>query len=308
MKKEKTNRTFLWRQFKKNYGGYAYLIPVLVGIFVFTLLPMIVSLVYSLHDYYPLRMENQLVNFGLHNYKKIFTINWEGVSRSLFITFRYAILSVALNLTGSYILALFLNNKMRGTKFFRIFYLLPGLIPAIAGALLWKDITRVNSGYINLILEAVGLPTYTFYEAVETVLPTILITSIVGWGGSTIMWLAQMQNVPDSLYESAKIDGANYLQRTFKITLPMTTPMIFYQLITSIIAALQVFGNFYTLKNGIADPEINFIVIMIYDAAFGGGGGFGYACALSWVLFVIIGLITLFVFKTNKWVYYGEEM
>lgn len=305
---KKTKSKFSWKQFKRDYGAYAYLIPVLAGIFIFTFLPMIVSLIYSLHDYYPLRMENQLVNFGLQNYKKIFTINWKDVSRSLFITFRYAILSVGLNLVGSYLLALFLNNKLRAAKVFRIVYLLPGLIPAIAGTLLWKDITRVNSGYINLILEAIGLPTYTFYEAAETVLPTILITSIVGWGGSTIMWLAQMQNVPESLYESAKIDGANYWQRTLKITVPMTTPMIFYQLITSIIAALQVFGNFYALRNGIADPEIDFIVIKIYDAAFGGGGGFGYACALSWVLFVIIGAITLFVFKTNKWVYYGEEM
>lgn len=305
---KKTKSKFSWKQFKRDYGAYVYLIPVLAGIFIFTFLPMVVSLVYSLHDYYPLRMENQLVNFGLQNYKKIFTINWKDVSRSLFITFRYAILSVGLNLVGSYLLALFLNNKLRAAKVFRIVYLLPGLIPAIAGTLLWKDITRVNSGYINLILEAMGLPAYTFYEAAETVLPTILITSIVGWGGSTIMWLAQMQNVPESLYESAKIDGANYWQRTLKITVPMTTPMIFYQLITSIIAALQVFGNFYALRNGIADPEIDFIVIKIYDAAFGGGGGFGYACALSWVLFVVIGLITLFVFKTNKWVYYGEEM
>ncbi len=305
-KKPKTKYTL--KQMKKDYGAYAYLIPVLAGIFIFTLLPMVVSLVYSLHDYYPLRMTNQLVNFGLQNYKKIFTVNWKDVSESLFLTFRYAILTVSTRLVGSYLLALLLNNKKKGTKFFRIFYLLPGLIPAIAGALLWKDITRVNSGYINLILEALGIPPYTFYEAKATVLPSILITSIVGWGGSTIMWLAQMENVPESLYESAKIDGAGYWHRTLKITIPMTTPMIFYQLITSIIAALQVFGDFYALRNGIADSEIDFIVLKIYDAAFGGGGGFGYACALSWLLFVIIGTITLFIFKTNKWVYYGEEM
>lgn len=306
--KKQPSRNNTWKQLKKSYGAYVYLIPVLAGIFIFTLLPMIVSLIYSLHDYYPLRMQNQLVNFGLQNYKKIFTLNWDNVSRSLWLTFRYAFLTVSTRLIGSYFLALLLNNKKKGTKFFRIFYLLPGLIPSIAGALLWKDITRVNSGYINLILEALGIPAYTFYEAKATVLPSILLTSVVGWGGSTIMWLAQMQNVPESLYESAKIDGASYWQRTFKITLPMTTPMIFYQLITSIIAALQVFGDFYALRNGIADSEIDFIVLKIYDAAFGGGGGFGYACALSWFLFVIIGLITLFIFKTNKWVYYGEEM
>lgn len=284
------------------------MLPVLIGILCFTLLPMIVSLVYSFHDYYPLRATNQLVNFGLQNYKKIFTSDWKGISRSLFLTFRYAIVTVSTGLVGSYILALFLNRKIRGEKVFRVIYYLPCLIPAVAGTLLWKDITRVNSGYINLILDFLGLPEYTFYENVETVFPTIILTSIVGWGGNMVMWIAQMNNVPESLYESAKIDGANWLQQTVKITIPMTTPMIFYLLITGIIGALQVFGNFYALRNGVCDSEIDFIVLKIYDAAFGGSGGFGYACALSWMLFVIIGLITLLIFKKSKWVYYGEEM
>lgn len=305
---KKKNSKISWKYFKKNYGGYVYMLPVLIGILCFTLLPMIVSLVYSFHDYYPLRATNQLVNFGLQNYKKIFTSDWKGISRSLFLTFRYAIVTVSTGLVGSYILALFLNRKIRGEKVFRVIYYLPCLIPAVAGTLLWKDITRVNSGYINLILDFLGLPEYTFYENVETVFPTIILTSIVGWGGNMVMWIAQMNNVPESLYESAKIDGANWLQQTVKITIPMTTPMIFYLLITGIIGALQVFGNFYALRNGVCDSEIDFIVLKIYDAAFGGSGGFGYACALSWMLFVIIGLITLLIFKKSKWVYYGEEM
>lgn len=303
----KTKKKFSWRTFKKNYGGYVYLLPVITGLLLFTLLPMIVSLVYSFHDYYPLRATNQLVNFGLHNYEKIFTTDWNSVGRALFLTFRYAIVSVSLRMVGTYALALFLNRGIRGEKTFRIIYILPSLIPAIANSLLWKDITRVNSGYINLILDSFGIPPYTFYENVETVFPTLILTSIIGWGGGTLMWIAQMKNIPDTLYESAKIDGANYFQSLFKITIPMTTPMVFYQLITGIIGALQVFGNMYTLRNGVADPELNFIVVKIYDAAFGGAGGFGYACAMSWLLFVIIGGITLAIFKTNKWVYYGEE-
>ena len=297
------------KMFKKNYGGYIYIMPVLLGILFFTIVPMIVSVVYSLHDYNPLSATEQLTNFGLQNYKKIFTTDWESVSRSLFLTFRYAILTVSLSLVGSYCLALFLNQKRRGVKVYRVLYYLPCLIPAVAGSLLWKDITRVNSGYINLLFESLGLPNYTFYEDPATVLPTILITGIVGWGGNTIMWLAQMKNIPESLYAAADIDGANYFQKLFKITIPMTTPMIFYLLITGIIGALQVFGNFYALRNGICDEEINFIVLKIYDAAFGGAGGFSYACALSWLLFVIIGIITLGVFRSgNKWVFYGEEM
>lgn len=297
------------KKLKKDYGGLIYVVPVLLGIVFFTIIPMGVSLVYSLHDYNPLSATNQLTNFGIQNYKKIFTADWEAVSHSLFITFRYAVLTVSTSLIGSYILALFLNQKRRGVNVFRVLYYLPCLIPAVAGSLLWKDITRVNSGYINLILDKLGLPEYTFYEDPKTVLATILITGIVGWGGNTIMWLAQMKNIPESLYEAAEIDGANYFQKLFKITIPMTTPMIFYLLITGIIGALQVFGNFYTLRNGICDDEINFIVLKIYDAAFAGAGGFSYACALSWLLFAIIGVITLVVFKSgNKWVFYGEEM
>lgn len=306
--KVKNTKSSRWRQFKKNYGAYVYLIPVILGLLCFTLLPMIVSLVYSFHDYYPLRATNQLVNPGLQNYVKIFTSDWKGFSKSMFLTFRYAIVTVTLRMVGTYLLALFLNQKIRGAKTFRIIYMLPTLIPSIASTLLWKDITKVNSGYINLILEGFGLPEYTFYDAVETVFPTIILTSIIGWGGGTLMWLAQMQNVPEALYESAKIDGANYIQRTIKITIPMTTPMVFYQLVTGVIGALQVFGDFYTLRNGVCDSEIDFIVLKIYDAAFGGSGGFGYACALSWILFLVIGAITLTIFKTNKWVYYGEEM
>ncbi len=298
-----------FKKFKKDYGGIIYVVPVLLGILLFTIIPMIVSAVYSLFDYNPMSMTEQLTNFGFQHYKKMFTTDWPSVSRSLFLTFRYAILTVSTSLVGSYCLALVLNQKRKGMGLFRVLYYLPCLIPAVAGSLLWKDITKVNSGYINLVLEKLGLPAYTFYEDPETVLATILITGIVGWGGNTIMWLAQMKNIPESLYEAAEIDGANYFHKLFKITIPMTTPMVFYLMITGIIGALQVFGSFYTLRNGICDNEIFFIVIKIYEAAFGGGGGFSYACALSWLLFAIIGIITLVIFKSgNKWVFYGEEM
>ncbi len=303
----------MMKKFWRNYGGIVYVLPVLLGILLFTIVPMIVSLYYSLHDYDPMSMTNQISNFGIQQYERIFKTDWPSVSRSLFLTFRYAILTVSTSLVGSYILALLLNQKRKGMAVYRVLLYLPCLIPAVAGSLLWKDITKVNSGYINLLLEKLGLPEYTFYDDPKTVLATILITGIVGWGGNTIMWLAQMKNIPDSLYEAAEIDGANYFHKLFKITIPMTTPMVFYLLITGIIGALQVFGSFLTLKqNSPGADEMNFIVVKIYEAAFqgqGGNFGFSYACALSWFLFAIIGVITLVIFKSgNKWVFYGEEM
>jgi multiple sugar transport system permease protein len=224
---------------------------------------------------------------------------------SLFVTFRYTVVSLAVSILGSYCIALFLNQKTKGIQAFRIIYYLPNLIPGVAGTLLWKDITAVDGGYINIILESVGLQPYTFYNDASSVLPTMLIIGVFGWGGSCIMWLAQMQNVPKEMYESAELNGANYFQKTFKITIPMTTAMLFYSLVMSTIGGIQAFGNVYPLKP-VAGREVDFIVVQIYENAYV-FGEMSYACALSWFLFVIIGVLTAFIFKTSKWVYYGEE-
>jgi multiple sugar transport system permease protein len=295
------------RSFLREAEGWAYVVPVLVGIALFTVLPMIVCFVYSLFDYDPTSATQQLTNFGFQNYIRIFTSDWDGVSKTLFLTFRYALVTVVISLVGSYALALFLNQKMRGEKIYRVLFYLPCLIPAVAGTLLWKDITSVDYGYINLIFDQIGMPRYSFYNAKDTVFPTIVLLSFFGFGGNMVPWLAQMENIPSELYDAADIDGANAFQKLFHITIPMTTSMIFYLLIVSIIGALQVFSGFYPLRNGVDDSEINFIVVEIYSEAFENPANFGYACALSWFLFAIIGAITLTIFKTSKWVYYGDE-
>jgi multiple sugar transport system permease protein len=288
------------------------MIPVIIGIVGFTIVPMLTSLNYAFHDYNPYARDpsEQLLNFGLQNFEKIFTKGenggtFESVMYALYVTFRYSILNILIGIVGSYMLALFLNQKTKGVKIFRVVYYLPVLIPGVAGTLLWKDITAVKGGYLNMIFEAIGLNAYSFYEAKATVLPTLLFVSLFSLGGSTIMWLAQMKNVPTEMYESADLDGANYFQKLFFITIPMTTSMLFYMLIMSTIGGLQAFGNVYPLID-VAGKEVEFIVVQIYISAYE-AGDLSYACALSWFLFVIIGLLTAFVFKTSKWVYYGEE-
>ncbi len=297
-----------WYIFKRDYGGWLYMIPVLIGIIGFTIIPMVTSFIYSICDYkyYESEISNQISNFGLQHYITMFTQDWPAVGRSLFLTFRYAIVTVIVGLVGSYVLALFCNQKLKGIEGFRIVYYLPCIIPAMAGSLLWKNITNVDTGYINLIFDKIGLPHYSFYNAKDTVFPTIVFLSFFGFGGNMVMWIAQMKNIPNELYESAELDGANYFHKVFKITIPMTTSMIFYLLINSIVGALQVFGSFYPLRNGVNDSEINFIVVKIYGEAFD-NLNMSYACALSWLLFLIIGILTATVFKTSKWVYYGEE-
>lgn len=311
LRKKGADATF-WKKLWFDYGEMLYMIPVILGVICFTIIPMFTSLNYAFHNYNPYARDpsEQLTDFGLQNFQKIFTAGVEGgtfetVMYSLFVTFRYAILNILLGIVGSYILALFLNQKTKGVEAFRVIYYLPTLIPAVAGTLLWKDITALRGGYLNMIFEAMGFAPYTFYEAKETVLPTLLFISLFTMGGGTVMWLAQMKNVPTELYESAELDGAGYFTKLFFITIPMTTSMLFYMLIMSTIGGLQTFGNVYPLKD-IAGQEVDFIVVQIYENAYV-YGELSYACALSWFLFVIIGILTAFVFKTSKWVYYGEE-
>ena len=301
---------------KKNIMAWLFVTPVVLGIILFTITPMLTSLNFAFHDYDPLipDQSQQLSNFGFQNFVYLFTSMENGgiledVLYSLYVTFRYTIVSLALQIVGSYCVALFLNQKTKGVQAFRIIYYLPNLIPGVAGTLLWKDITAVNGGYLNMIIEAMGFAPYSFYESASTVLPTMLIVGVFSWGGSAIMWLAQMQNVPNELYESADLDGANYFHKTFMITIPMTTSMMFYVIVTSIIGGIQAFGNVYPLLD-VAGAEVRFIVVIIYQYAydFTVDNGMSIACALSWVLFVIISVLTAFIFKTSKWVYYGEEM
>ena len=311
LEKRRDSKSF-WKKFWFDYCGILYMVPVVVGILCFTVIPMFTSLNYAFHDYNPYAFDEseQLTNFGIQNFKTIFTKGAEGgtletVMYSLFVTFRYAILNIIVGILSSYITALILNQKTAGIKIFRVVYYLPCLIPGVAGTLLWKDILAVRGGYMNMIFEAVGLAPYTFYEAKESVLPTLLFTGLFGAGGGSIMWLAQMKNVPAEMYESADLDGANYFHKLIYITIPMTTAMLFYSLVTSAIGGLQAFGNVYPLKE-VAGQEVDFIVVQIYENAYV-NGNLSYACALSWFLFVIIGILTAFVFKTSKWVYYGDE-
>lgn len=316
MKNNIENRKrYSFKQFRKDYGGVVWCLPVLLGIVIFTLFPMGTSLYWSLGEYRQvsstLSGQSQYTFKGLANYIEAFTNDWWRVFGSFKATFIYALVTIPTGLIGSYALALFLNQKTKGISAFRVLYYLPCIVPAVAGTLMWDAVTDVDSGYINAILVNVfGANPFTFYSAANTVYPTILMLSVFGWGGNMIMWLAQMKNVPTEMYESADLDGASYFRKVISITIPMTTSMILYQLIMSIIGSLQTFSAYYPIytnpANSAAQEQLNFIGIYIYQEAFV-GKEFSYGCTLSWLLFAVIALLTACVFKTSKWVYYGEE-
>lgn len=288
------------------FTSYLFVLPVILGILLFTLVPMVTSLYYSFTDYNPTLMNTKPEFIGFKNYVDAFGKNIKVVGNSLWVTISYTLITVPLNLVLSFAIAMLLNQKMKGMGIFRTIYYIPVIIPAVASGLLWNDITKVNGGMFNVILvEFLHLEPYQFYNSAETVLPSLIFMSLFGMGGGMVLWIAQLKGIPESLYEAANLDGAGFFTRLFRITIPMCTPMIFYNLIMGIISGLQMFTQVMLLRNVNNAEALNFFVLLIYDNAMG-NDMMGYASALSWILFILIASITALTFKTSKWVYYGE--
>ncbi len=283
------------------------MIPVLAGIFIFTILPMLVSLYYSFTRINLLSPMREIADFTTENYVYAFTKGFETMSHSYFITFRYTIVVGGIAFVGSYIVALLLNQKIRGMKTFRILFYLPCLIPAIISSLLWNGITGY-SGYLNLIITKLGFERFTFYTDNSTVFLTQILLSGWGFSGGMIMWLAQFKNIPNDLYEEAKLSGAGYFKQLFHITIPLSTSMIFYNLIMSIIGNLQSFASYTTYLQYGRPRDLQFVGLLIYETAYTGRYDVSLASAYSWILFGVIGILTILVLKSsNQWVYYAED-
>jgi sugar ABC transporter, permease protein len=294
---------------KKNVEGYLYIAPVLLGILIFTALPVIYAFISSFFEtsLKPFSLTDWGEFVGLDNYIRNFTrpSYRSRFFTSLGVTFLYAAINIPLTLVLSFALALMLNQKLKGMRFFRVLYYLPCLIPAVCSGLLWNRITDTNTGIINKMLTTIGLPEMAWFSTAESCMPSFIFVNLFTLGGNMILWLAQLKNVPDSLYESARLDGAGKLRQLFAITVPICTPMILYNVIMSIIGVMQTYAQVVTLTGGSGkDFSLLFYVINIYDYRL---SEFGYASALSFILFLIIALLTLVTMKTSKWVYYSEE-
>ena len=281
-----------------------FVMPVILGLVIFTVVPMFKSLYDSFHD---IDIFGKASNFGFQNYIKMFTDNKVEFSNSLLATVKYVLIAIPLTMVLSFALAFLLNREMKGIKLARVLCYVPVVIPTVVNGALWRTITTSEIGYLNLVFKAVGLPNYTFFENNDTAFQSFIFMGLFGVGSGMILWLSQLKNIPKTLYESADLEGANGFQKLIFITIPMCTPTIFYTLITNIIGAFQVFDLAYMFHTPLNEKSLDFFVLYIYEQAFGRFGGMGYASALSWVLFLIIAVLSALVFKTNKWVYYGED-
>ncbi len=286
---------------KDTIAGYLFTAPVTIGMAIFTVVPILYSLYVSFCDFDNITPAKFV---GLGNYEKM--IADPLFYKSIQTTIIYALVSVVSGLVLSFFLALLLSGRQKGIKVFRTIFYTPVIVPAIAGSLVFADMFNVQYGFINTLLGKLGLGEFPFLSSPKTALFSIILYGLWGIGAPMLIWLAGFNSISKTYYEAADIDGANGLTKLIKITLPMSTPMIFYNLIMSIICNLQVFTQVYAMTNGGPDESTVTMVLNIYHYAFRYYEA-GYASAMAWVLFMMILLLTVLVFKTSGWVFYGEE-
>jgi multiple sugar transport system permease protein len=279
--------------------GIGMAMPAILGFLIFTIGPMIASFFFSLTDWTIGSSPNFI---GAKNYETLW--NDELFWKSLSVTTYYTLATVPLILVLGFVLALLLNQQVRGLSFWRTIYYLPTLVPAVASAVLWIWIFNPDFGLLNSVLRQAGMPTSQWIYSETAVVPSLVIMSSWGFGNAMVIFLAGLQGVPRHLYEAVSIDGGGVWQRFRHVTLPMMTPTIFYNLVTGVIGTFQVFNQAYVMTQGGPNNASLFYIYYLYRKAFT-ESAMGYASALAWVLFMVIMVITFLIFQNaRRWVYY----
>ena len=282
--------------------GLAFISPWLIGFTLWTLYPLASSLYYSLTRYDLLRPP---VFIGLQNYRAIFTDD-PLFGTVVYNTLFYVGLSAPLGVASAFLLASLLNLGMRGRSGFRAIFFFPAIIPAFVTAMVWQFLLNVQYGAINGTLQAIGLPIIPFIANPAFAKPTLIMIHLWAQGNAMIIFLATLQDVPRSLYEAATVDGAGAWQKFKNITIPMCTPVILFNLVIAFIYGFQNFTLPWLLTRGGPNFATELYTIFLYRNAFQ-YLRMGKASALAWILFVVIVIFTIILFRTsNRWVYYGS--
>lgn len=301
--REKKNKAFrsMYR-IKSRYIGLVYISPWLIGFFIFQLYPLISSFVYSFMNF---NMFDKREFIGIQNYIYMFTKD-ELFRKSLKVTFIYVFLSVPLKLVSALLVAMLLNMKLKFVNFFRTVYYIPSIMGgSVAISILWKAMF-MKEGYINSLLSIFSIPATNWLGNPSLAIYTL--SSLVVWqfGSSMVIFLAGLKQIPPELYEACKVDGASRLKMFFNITLPLLSPIIFFNLIMQLINAFQEFTGALVITNGGPVNATYLYVLKVYEDGFR-FFKMGYASALSWVLFFIILIFTSLIFKSSTgWVYYTD--
>jgi len=290
------------RRLRQTVVGYAFISPGIFGITCFLLGPMIFSLWLCLTKW-DIVTPPQFV--GLQNFQTMLRGD-EFFWLSLWVTLKYTIVAVPLNLVAAFAVALLLNANVKGMPIFRTLYYLPSITPAVASVMLWRWIFNTDFGLLNLLFQTLGLPKIHWLFDPGWVMPALWLMGLWGVGPTAIIYLAGLQGVPRQLYEAAEIDGANGWSKFWNVTMPMMSPVIFFNLVMGIIGTFQVFTAGYLMTGGGPQNSTLFYVLYTFRNAFQ-WLKMGYAAALAWVLFLIILVLTVLVFRSmGSRVFYGE--
>jgi multiple sugar transport system permease protein len=286
---------------RDNAVGYLMLAPWLIGFAFMWLAPAITSVYYSFTNF---NLLNTPKLIGFSNYVRIFTAD-KTFYQALKVTFIYVLILVPLRLAFALFIAVLLNKKHRCLGLYRTVYYIPSVIGgSIAVSIVWKELFG-NKGVIMSLLETFGVHQRTsFLGNPQTALGVIILMGIWQFGSSMLIFLAALKQIPNSIYESAMVDGARPIKIFWKITMPMLTPTIFFNLIYQMVNAFRMFTESYIITNGGPLDSTLTYVLYLYRRAFT-YFDMGYSCALAWILVAIIAAFTVILFKTQKhWVYY----
>ncbi|MBM7677528.1 carbohydrate ABC transporter permease [Gracilibacillus alcaliphilus] len=289
---------------KRSKYGVIFALPWIIGLCAFYFYPLLSSMYYSFTNY-NISGFSQFV--GLQNYTQLFKdpMFWTGISN----TFFYALMQLPLSVMLGVSIALLLNMKIKGQGIFRTLFFIPSLVPAVAVAILFQWLLEAQFGLVNYLLDLVGIAGPGWLGDPTWAKPSIVMMSLWIIGNTFLIYLAGLQDISQEYYDAAEVDGANPLRKIWHITLPLLTPVIFFNVVMGLINALQEFTLPYTLTSGTGSPadSLMFYSMYLYNNAFL-YMRMGYASAMAWVLFILIMLITLIILKTSKrWVFYQGD-
>lgn len=290
---------------RESLAGYGFLLPWLVGFFGLTLLPMVYSLYLSFTSYNIFSPPRWI---GLDNYIRMFTSDPSFI-QSAQITLIYVLVGTPITLLAALLVAMLLNYRDKGAGFFRSAFYAPSLIGgSVSVAIVWRAMFG-NDGPVDNTLSIFGIDLGGWIGNPALVLPAMILLAIWQFGSTMVIFLAGLKQIPKELYEAAEMDGAGAFHRFRAVTIPMLSPVIFFNLLLGLISAFQVFASAYIISNGSGGPAgmTNFITLYLYKRGFS-DGQMGYAAAIAWVLLVVVAIIAFILFRTQKsWVHYSGD-
>jgi multiple sugar transport system permease protein len=294
---------YLKGRWESPLAGYLFISPWLIGLLLLTAWPMLQSLYYSFTNYTLLDAPQWI---GLRNYERIFTDD-EIFVQSLKVTILFVVFSVPLKLFSALMIAIVLNKKLKGISLYRTLIYLPSLIgSSMAVSILWKNIFGID-GFLNRILSFFGIEGVSWISNPSTALGTLIILVAWQFGSSMVIFLAGLKQIPLELYEASSVDGSSKIRQFFSITLPMLSPVLLFNLVLQVIGSFQMFTQAFIITKGGPVNSTYMYALYLYDRAFS-RYEMGYASGLAWILLIIIGLATAFIFISSKyWVFYETE-